>query len=116
MSVRHYTLNETLAEIEGLTPDQVQGYIAAGVLQPVHSERGPLFRDVDLARLGLLVDLSEGYHMDEEALRLVMSLLDQLHGLRGDMRAMLDALSREPAETRDRIRSTIREVRVVIRN
>lgn len=116
MTTRHYSLQETLSAVPDLTAEQLQRYISVGVMHPVQSDNGPLFREVDLARLNLLSDLSEGYHLDEEALGLVMSLLDQLHGLRGDMRAMLDALSREPVETRDRIRTTIREVRVVIGN
>ena len=63
----------------------------------------------------LVADLAEGYHLDEEALNLVLSLVDQLHGLRGDMRAILDALAREPVETRVRLKTAIREVRLVVR-
>ena len=36
-------------------------------------------------------------------------------GLRGDMRAMLDAVAREPAETRIRLKTVIREVRIGVR-
>ena len=93
----------------------VQALHRAGVVVPVQSETGPLFRELDLARLHLVVDLTEGYHLDEEALGLVMSLVDQLHGLRGDMRAMLDAVAREPTETRMRLKAAIREVRVIVR-
>ena len=94
MTQRHYTLTETLSVIEDLDRAQLDRYIRAGVVVPVQSETGPLFRELDLARLHLVVDLTEGYHLDEEALGLVMSLVDQLHGLRGDMRAMLDAVAR----------------------
>ena len=86
-----------------------------GVVVPVQSSSGPLFRELDLARLNLVVELTEGYHLDEEALAMVMSLVDQLHGLRGDMRAILDAVAREPAETRVRLKAAIREVRVIMR-
>ncbi|CAM3222665.1 chaperone modulatory protein CbpM [Paracoccus aminovorans] len=116
MTQRHYTLVEALARVEDLTPEQLHRYIRAGVVVPVQSEHGPLFRELDLARLSLVVDLAEGYHLDEEALALVLSLVDQLHGLRGDMRAMLDAVAREPVETRVRLKAAIREVRVVVRD
>jgi len=115
MTQRHYTLTETLAAVSDLTPEQLDRYIRAGVVIPVQSEQGPLFRELDLARLSLVVDLAEGYHLDEEALGLVLSLVDQLHGLRGDMRAILDAVAREPVETRVRLKAAIREVRVVTR-
>ena len=113
MTQRHYTLTQTLALVEDLSADQLTRYITAGVVAPVQSEQGPLFRDLDVARLSLVVDLAEGYHLDEEALAMVLSLVDQLHGLRGDMRAMLDAVAREPVETRVRLKAAIREVRVV---
>lgn len=115
MTRKHYTLNETLAALPDLTSDQLARYISAGVVLPVQSETGPLFRELDIARLHLVVDLAEGYHLDEDALGLVLSLVDQLHGLRGDMRAILDAVAREPAETRLRLKTAIREVRVVVR-
>ncbi len=115
MTQRHYTLTETLSVIEDLNREQLDRYIRAGVVVPVQSETGPLFRELDLARLHLVVDLTEGYHLDEDALGLVMSLVDQLHGLRGDMRAMLDAVAREPTETRLRLKAAIREVRVIVR-
>lgn len=115
MMQRHYTLTETLSVIEDLNREQLDRYIRAGVVVPVQSETGPLFRELDLARLHLVVDLTEGYHLDEDALGLVMSLVDQLHGLRGDMRAMLDAVAREPTETRLRLKAAIREVRVIVR-
>lgn len=113
MTQRHYTLTETLTLVSELGEEQLQRYIRAGVVVPVQSGHGPLFRDLDLARLQLVVDLAEGYHLDEEALAMVLSLVDQLHGLRGDMRAMLDAVAREPVETRVRLKAAIREVRVV---
>lgn len=115
MMQRHYTLTETLSVIEDLNREQLDRYIRAGVVVPVQSETGPLFRELDLARLHLVVDLTEGYHLDEDALGLVMSLVDQLHGLRGDMRAMLDAVAREPTETRLRLKAAIHEVRVIVR-
>ena len=115
MTQRHYTLTETLSVVEDLDAEHLDRYIRAGVVVPVQSSSGPLFRELDLARLNLVVELTEGYHLDEEALAMVMSLVDQLHGLRGDMRAILDAVAREPAETRVRLKAAIREVRVVMR-
>ncbi|RDW14359.1 hypothetical protein [Paracoccus thiocyanatus] len=115
MTPRHYTLTQTLEVVGELTSDQLDGYIRAGVVVPVQSEQGPLFREIDLARLNLVVELAEGYHLDAEALALVLSLVDQLHGLRGDMRAILDAVAREPVETRVRLKAAIREVRTLPR-
>lgn len=112
---RHYTEDEALAEISTLSRPLLVAFIRAQVIRPVHSEAGPLYREVDLARLQLLCDLAEVYTLDDDALQLVMSLIDQLHGVRGEMRALMQALAREPAETRARISGTIREI-VVLRD
>lgn len=111
-----FSAHDALAAVPDLTADQLDRYILMGVIQPVQSEQGPVFRDIDIARLSLIVDLADGYSLDDEALGLIMSLLDQLHGLRGDMRAILDAVAHEPPETRARLSRTIQEVRVVIRS
>ncbi|WP_312527569.1 hypothetical protein [Paracoccus sp. (in: a-proteobacteria)] len=113
---RHYSVEETLAVVTDLTEVDLQRYVAVGIVKAVSSDRGPIFREIDIARLSLLVDLTEGYALDDEALGLVMSLLDQLNGLRADMRAILDAVGQEPPETRLRLRQAINEVRVIIRD
>lgn len=110
-----FSIHETLQAVPDLSKDQLDRYIVAGVVQPVQSQDGPLFREIDIARLSLLVELADGYHLDDESLGLVMSLLDQLNGLRGEMRAIIDALAQEPPETRERLGHSIRELRVVIR-
>ncbi|AGT09752.1 hypothetical protein [Paracoccus aminophilus] len=112
---RHYTVRETLVAVPDLSSGQLDRYIRVGVVRPISSAEGPVFREIDIARLSLLVDLTEGFALDDEALGLVMSLLDQLHGARADMRAMLDAVAQEPAETRARLSRAIHEIRVVVR-
>ena len=68
MTQRHYTLTETLSVVEDLDAEQLQRYIRAGVVVPVQSSTGPLFRELDLARLSLVVDLSEVTFLDSAGL------------------------------------------------
>lgn len=99
--------------IPGLTEARLAELIAAGIVRPVHSNSGDRFREIDAARLQLALDLEDAFELHDEALELVLSLIDQLNGARGDMRAMLGALAEEPPETRARLRGLIRELRVV---
>lgn len=99
--------------IPGLTEARLAELIAAGIVRPVHSNSGDRFREIDAARLQLALDLEEAFELHDEALELVLSLIDQLNGARGDMRAMLGALAEEPPETRARLRGLIRDLRVV---
>lgn len=99
--------------IPGLTEARLAELIAAGIVRPVHSNSGDRFREIDAARLQLALDLEDAFELHDEALELVLSLIDQLNGARGDMRAILGALAEEPPQTRARLRGLIRELRVV---
>lgn len=104
---RHYTEAEILARIDTLTAPRLTTWLRARIIRPVQSDRGNLYREIDLARLALLCDLAEDYHFDEDGLRLVMSLLDQANQLRAEMRLLLAALARESPDLRHRLREII---------
>lgn len=104
---RHYTEAEILARIDTLTPPRLTAWLGARIIRPVQSDQGNLYREIDLARLALLCDLTEDYHLDEDGLQLVMSLLDQAHQLRAELRLLLAALAQEPPDLRQRLRQII---------
>ena len=78
------TRNELLAALPGLTDTALDALTRAGIVRPVQSEAGPRFRPIDAARLTLAMELEDAYDLDADALALVLSLIDQVHGLRGD--------------------------------
>lgn len=104
---RHYTEAEVYARIDSLTAPRLTAWLRARIIRPMPSPQGNLYREIDLARLMLLCELAEDYSLDEDSLRLVMSLLDQSHQLRAEMVLLLDALSQEPVEVRLRLREII---------
>jgi chaperone modulatory protein CbpM len=61
---------------------------------------------VDVARVRLLNDLERALDFDDETVPLVLSLLDQIHGLRGELRTLARAIDEQPDHVRDRIRAT----------
>lgn len=109
---RSLTKTELLDRLHGLADAQLDALIAQGVVVPVQSSQGPLFRDVDEARLRLILDLEDAFALDEDGIALVMSLVDQVHQLRGDMQAMLRAVSVEEPATRARLREVILQTRI----
>lgn len=111
MMERTYTEAETIAAIEDLDGQRLVAFVRARIVQPVQAEGHVLYREADLARLQLLCDLSETYEMHEDALGMVMSLVDQLNTMRGDMRALMQALATEPDEVRTRIHTVVRRLR-----
>lgn len=66
-----------------------------------------LFREVDVARVELILEIRREYAVDDDALSLVLGLLDQIYGLRRQMRRLCDALESQPPEVRDAIRRAL---------
>ena len=98
-----FTEVQTLAAIPGLTRLRLTAFVQARIVMPLHAETGPVFRQADLARIELLCELAEEFGLDEDGLGLVMSLLDQLHAARRDLRAIAAAVAEEAPEVRARI-------------
>ena len=82
-----FTEVQTLAAIPRLTRLRLTAFVEARIVMPLQAETGPVFRQADLARIELLCELAEEFGLDEDGLGLVMSLLDQLHAARRDLRA-----------------------------
>ena len=108
---RRYSETETIAIVRDLTAGRLRMFLAAQIVRPVAGNEGPAFREADLARLQLLCDLKECYGLQEDALAMVMSLVDQLSTARGDMRALIEAVAAESDEVRLRIGGQIRQSR-----
>ncbi|MRX51225.1 hypothetical protein GI374_12375 [Paracoccus sp. S-4012] len=106
MSAR-YTQAEVLEAVADLTEARLTAWVEARIVLPEAGEGGHRYREVDLARLQTLCDLHESYGLSPDALGMVMSLMDQLNVLRGEMEALMEALAAEPAEVRTRIRRVI---------
>ncbi|MDO6586549.1 chaperone modulator CbpM [Salipiger sp. 1_MG-2023] len=111
---RKYTEAEAIASVDRLTIVQLRSFVEAEVITPTQTDTGPVFRQVDLARIELLCELSEDFDLHLDALGIVISLIDQLHGVRGSLRAVLDAVEREPENVRLRIQKAIREKAAIV--
>ena len=75
-------------QICGVSAQELERWIEERLLLP--DEGG--FEEVDVARARLIVELQRDFALDEEALPLVLSLLDQVYALRRQVRALCDAL------------------------
>ena len=98
-----YSEEEVVATVSGLTRARLTAFVQAEIVWPVQGEGGPVFRQIDVARLQLLRDLSEQFDMSEDTLAVVMTLIDQLHEVRADLKSVLRAITEEPVEVRQRL-------------
>ena len=65
------------------------------------------FHEVDIARVELILEIRREFAVDDEAMALVLGLLDQLYSLRRQMHRLCDALEGQPPEIRDAIRQAL---------
>lgn len=59
-------------------------------LIPQRSAAGETFSDADVARARLINDLRQDLGVNDEAVPVVLNLIDQIHGLRRTLRALLE--------------------------
>lgn len=104
---RRFTEAEVLAQLRPLSRRRLTAWVEARIVQPVQSESGPLYRELDLARLQTLCDLALELDEEEDRLDVMMRLIDRLHALTAEMDAVMRALAAEPEDVRARIRTVI---------
>jgi chaperone modulatory protein CbpM len=104
---RFYSETEVVAQVEGMTVARLRAFVAAECLAPAEREGRLAFAEADLARARLLAELVEDFELDAEAAGMVISLVDQIHGLRRALRRLGEAVGSEPGEVRERIRGRL---------
>ena len=106
---RYYTEQETITSVTRLTRSRLTTYVKHEFLSPTQSESGPVYDAADLARIELICDLSEQFDLKGDALGVVLSLIDQLHGVRGELRRVMAAVEAQPDEVRGQIVAVLNE-------
>lgn len=70
-------------------------------VRPLRSGDIWYFDDCDIARLELICELRQGLAVNDEAVPVVLSLLDQLYAARNTLRHVRDAIAQLPDPTLD---------------
>jgi chaperone modulatory protein CbpM len=100
-----FSETEVIARIGGLTIKRLELYIDNGWVTPQRESEGRHYGDIDLARLQFIEHLRDDMALGDEAVPIVLSLVDQIHGLRHQLRCMAQAI----AEQHEDIRAPISE-------
>jgi chaperone modulatory protein CbpM len=93
-------IEEVVAAVGRVSREELTVWVESGWVRPRREGEGLRFDEVDVARVRLVRELRQDMELDDEALLLVLSLLDRMHGLRGQLRRLADALSRQPEDVR----------------
>ncbi len=104
-----YSEEEVVMTVTRLTRAQLDRYIDAQLVRPLRAEEDVFFSKVDIARLELVCDLSEDLGLDEIAVGIVLSLVDQLHETRRDLTILTEVIETLPKDLRRRIDTTLQQ-------
>ncbi len=97
------TEKELIETVARLTSDRLTEYLAAEIVIPEQSDQGLVYHSIDVARLELACELHEQYDMEADALSMMISLIDQMHGLRAELREVLNAVEAQPEPVRQQL-------------
>lgn len=98
------TWEAVVVTVAGLDRGEVEGWIAQDLVRPAQQDGDWLFRDIDVARLELIQELRHDLRLEEDALPVVLRLMDQLYDARRRLRRLRDAVERGAApEARDAV-------------
>lgn len=100
-------IGDLIRLVGGLQEAELRHWIAERWVRPEAASEGYIFREVDVARVRLIVELRHELAIDDEALPVVLQLLDQVYALRRRLRAMSEALDAQPAEVRAAVQARL---------
>ena len=106
--------DEALATCRRVSAPDLTLWIERRWVRPHHTGpepgRGWSFSAIDLARIELICDLRHDLAIDDEALPVVLSLIDTVHGLRRRLALLGEALAHLPPETRAALADQLRRL------
>ena len=73
---------DVVARVERVTLRELRLWVREGWVRPLTGEAGPVFDEVDIARVHLLCELRKDMALPNDALPTVLTLLDHLHRVR----------------------------------
>ena len=85
-------LGAVVQRVRGVDEPTLAVWVAHEWVRPRREAGQPVFEEIDVARVQLIVELRDELDVGEAAMPVVLSLLDQLHATRAHVRRVLSAL------------------------
>lgn len=94
---------QVVETIGAVSVTELRVWVSEGWIRPRAGAAGREFDEIDIARIRLVCELRETLGLEEETVPLVLSLIDQLHGLRGELRTLTGVIDEQPDDIRSRL-------------
>jgi chaperone modulatory protein CbpM len=89
---------ELLGRFVGLDRRELTRWVENRWVLPERHDKTWIFREIDVARVELILEVRREFAIDDEALSLFLGLLDQVYDLRRQLGRLCDALAAQPPE------------------
>ena len=87
-----------VAQVSGLNRQDLDRWIMNSWVRPDEDAGSVVFQEIDVARVKLIVELRESLDINDDAMPVVLSLLDQLYDLRRRFHALGEAIAETAPE------------------
>jgi chaperone modulatory protein CbpM len=104
------TERDVVARVRHLTVTRLRVWVAQGWIKP-QDEAAQGFSEADLARAALICNLEDQLGFAEDDVPVLLNLIDQIHGLRAELKDLLYALEDLPPDVRATVRMRITRIR-----
>lgn len=102
---------DIVSRVHSISLRRLRLWVDQGWVAPEFGADGPMFDEVDVARIRLICELKSEFGMNDGAVPVVLSLIDQVHGLRRELHGFARAVEEQPTDIRDRILEALRAAR-----
>ena len=100
-------LEALVGQFSGLDRIELLRWVENRWVLPERQGGSWVFHEVDVARVELILEIRREWELDDDAMPLVLGLLDQIYELRRQLRRLCDAVAAQPAEIRDAIERSL---------
>lgn len=99
---------DVLAELD-IGASELHTWIEQNWVLPTRSEDSFVFDDADVARVRLIAELRSDMGVNDDAIPVVLRLLDQIYSLRRALSDLNEAILDLPEDVQDQLRETLGE-------
>ncbi len=88
---------------------ELESWISREWVLPEGAAGGWVFSETDVARVEMICDLRRDLEIDEEAMAVVLPLIDQVYALRASLRRIAGAIATLPEPARAQLREALQD-------
>ena len=100
--------SELLKTVSNVRRVELRRWVEKGWVVPERRDGEFWFREIDVARVQLVIEMRRDLAIAEDGIPTVLSLVDQVYGLRNQLRQLGEAIQAQPGDVRKAIADRFR--------